>query len=101
MTQQQRAATRLGQHAVVIGASIGGLLTARVLSDYFAQVTIMDADTPPVQAAPRKAVPQGSHIHLLLAGGSAVVRKYFPGIHEDLLGAGARYSDFLNDNANF
>ncbi|WP_372719857.1 FAD-dependent oxidoreductase [Immundisolibacter sp.] len=101
MTQQQRAATRLGQHAVVIGASIGGLLTARVLSDYYAQVTILDADTPPEQAVPRKAVPQGSHIHLLLAGGSAVVRKYFPGIHEDLLGAGARYVDFLADNANY
>lgn len=53
----------LGEHAVVIGGSMAGLLTARVLSDYFERVTIFEADTPPDEPVPRKGVPQGSHAH--------------------------------------
>ncbi|RLA41206.1 MAG: monooxygenase, partial [Gammaproteobacteria bacterium] len=71
----------LGEHAVVIGGSMAGLLTARVLSDYFERVTIFEADTPPEEAVPRKGVPQGNHIHTLLPGGTDVVLKYFPNIH--------------------
>ena len=32
------------RHAVVIGGSMAGLLAARVLSDHFAQVTIIERD---------------------------------------------------------
>ena len=35
---------RLGKHAVVIGGSIAGLMAARVLTDYFDQVTMLDRD---------------------------------------------------------
>jgi heterodisulfide reductase subunit A-like polyferredoxin len=38
--QSEKTQSRLGKHAVVIGGSIAGLLTARVLSDYFDTVTI-------------------------------------------------------------
>jgi 2-polyprenyl-6-methoxyphenol hydroxylase-like FAD-dependent oxidoreductase len=31
-------------HAIVIGGSIAGLLTARVLRDHFAQVTLIEQD---------------------------------------------------------
>ena len=31
-------------HAIVIGASISGLLTARILSDYFDRVSIIERD---------------------------------------------------------
>lgn len=86
-------AAKLGEHAVVIGGSMAGLLTARVLSDYFERVTIFEADTPPDEAVPRKGVPQGNHIHTLLSGGSTVIRKYFPGLHDDLIAAGADYGD--------
>ena len=34
----------LGQRAVVAGGSIAGLLTARVLSEYFDQVVVLDQD---------------------------------------------------------
>jgi len=91
--QQEHSTTTLGAHAVVIGGSIAGCLTARVLSDYFDKVTIFEADTPPDEAVPRKGVPQGNHIHTLLAGGTAVIRKYFPAIHDDLVAAGADYGD--------
>ncbi|MBV1931805.1 MAG: hypothetical protein KUG71_08810 [Porticoccaceae bacterium] len=83
----------LGEHAIVIGGSMAGLLTARVLSDYFERVTIFEADTPPDEPVPRKGVPQGNHIHTLAAGGSDVVRKYFPDLHNDLVAAGAEYGD--------
>ena len=83
----------LGEHAIVIGGSMAGLLTARVLSDYFERVTIFEADTLPNEPVPRKGVPQGSHIHTLMAGGSNVVRKYFPDLHDDLVAAGAEYGD--------
>lgn len=38
-----QASSALGRHAVVIGGSMAGLLTARILSDYFEQVTILSA----------------------------------------------------------
>ncbi|MBV1931804.1 MAG: hypothetical protein KUG71_08805 [Porticoccaceae bacterium] len=95
--QQVNNKTTLGEHAIVIGGSIAGLLTARVLSDYFERVTIFEADTPPDEAVPRKGVPQGSHVHGLLAGGGAVITKFFPDIHEDLLAAGVEYGDAMTD----
>jgi 2-polyprenyl-6-methoxyphenol hydroxylase-like FAD-dependent oxidoreductase len=86
---------RLGEHAVVIGGSMAGLLTARVLSDHFDRVTIFEADTPPEQAVPRTGVPQGHHIHGLLAGGAAVINRYFPALHDELVAAGAEYGDSM------
>ena len=35
---------RLGEHAVVIGGSMGGLLAARVLSDHYDRVTVVERD---------------------------------------------------------
>ena len=37
-------ASWLGEHAVVIGGSIAGLMSARVLADYFDQATILERD---------------------------------------------------------
>ena len=38
---------KIGDHAVVLGASIGGLLAARVLADAYPQVTIVERDPLP------------------------------------------------------
>jgi hypothetical protein len=43
--------------AVVIGASMAGLLAARVLADRFDQVTVLDRDDLPDGADSRKGVP--------------------------------------------
>ena len=91
--QQSKKPGTLGEHAIVIGGSMTGLLTARVLSDYFERITIFEADTPPDEPVPRKGVPQGAHAHGLMAGGADVLRKYFPGFHDDLVAAGAEYVD--------
>jgi hypothetical protein len=62
---------RLARRAVVIGASLAGLVAARVLGPHFDEVMIFDRDRLPDTAAPRRGVPQGGHGHRLLASGSA------------------------------
>lgn len=71
-------AKQSNQHAVVIGGSIAGLLAARVLSDHFEQVTVIERDELTDDAEPRKGVPQGRHVHLLQAGGAVVLMELFP-----------------------
>jgi 2-polyprenyl-6-methoxyphenol hydroxylase-like FAD-dependent oxidoreductase len=77
------------QHAVVIGASMAGLVAARVLSDHFEQVTIIERDQLPEQVEARKGVPQGQHVHAILAKGADVLTKLFPGLFEALTQSGA------------
>lgn len=86
-------------HAVVIGSSIGGLLNARVLSEHFRKVTILERDELPAGPEPRRCVPQGQHIHLMLEAGSKVVEELFPGLVQDMLRGGARVIDMGRDVA--
>ena len=85
------------QQAVVIGASISGLLAARVLSRHFAHVTIVERDTLPAlgnpSSEPRKGVPQGRHLHVLLAHGLDLLETLFPGLTEELQARGANVGD--------
>jgi 2-polyprenyl-6-methoxyphenol hydroxylase-like FAD-dependent oxidoreductase len=80
-------------NAVVIGASMAGLTAARVLSDRFASVTVLDRDTLPVGSAARRGVPQSDHLHVLLASGLRELESMFPGFTEELLAAGATRFD--------
>jgi 2-polyprenyl-6-methoxyphenol hydroxylase-like FAD-dependent oxidoreductase len=80
---------RLGKHAVVIGGSIAGLMAARVLSDYFAQVTVLDRDHIEAQTAVHKSVPQGNHLHALMLGGQQVLSSLFPDFTDRLQQLGA------------
>ena len=82
------------RHAVVIGASIGGLTAARVLSDHFDRVTILERDGLAAGAEPRKAVPQGRHAHALLGGGMRAISGLFPGFVEELAAGGGLPMDF-------
>ena len=84
-------------HAVVIGASIAGLLAARALSDTYPRVTVLDRDTLPSGPAPRQGVPQGRQAHGLLAAGSAALEDLFPGFLTDLIAAGAVPGDVQED----
>ncbi len=69
----------LGRQAIVIGASMGGLLAGRALSDYYDEVALIDRDVLPLTYETRKGVPQGRHTHGLLARGRAVLEELFPG----------------------
>ncbi|AEF41322.1 NAD(P)/FAD-dependent oxidoreductase [Hoyosella subflava] len=72
------------EHAIVLGASMAGLLAARVLSETFERVTILERDALPTAAEPRLGVPQSRQAHLLLPGGAQVIESLFPGFLSDL-----------------
>lgn len=84
----------VGQHAVIIGASMGGLLAARVLADFYDQVTILERDTLPSIGEHRKGVPQAKHTHLLLARGREILEALFPNMTQELVSQGAVYEDW-------
>ena len=65
----------MGEHAIVIGASLAGLCAARVLSDFYDRVTIYERDELPDGPDNRTAVPQGRHVHLLMARGAGGIRR--------------------------
>ncbi|HEY4794738.1 MAG TPA: oxidoreductase, partial [Mycobacterium sp.] len=77
-----------GGHAVVIGASLAGLCAARVLSDFYDRVTIFERDELPSTPANRTAVPQGRHVHLLMARGAMEFEGLFPGLLDGMVAAG-------------
>ena len=71
-------------HAVVIGGGIGGMCAARVLSDHFERVTLVERDELPEGAAHRKGVPQSRHPHALLDRGRRELSALFPGFDTSL-----------------
>jgi 2-polyprenyl-6-methoxyphenol hydroxylase-like FAD-dependent oxidoreductase len=79
--------------AVVIGAGIAGLAAARVLSMRYSSVTVLDRDTLPDQAEPRRGVPQSAHPHILLISGLNELDALFPGFEEELVAAGGSKFD--------
>jgi 2-polyprenyl-6-methoxyphenol hydroxylase-like FAD-dependent oxidoreductase len=79
---------RTGNHAIVIGASIAGLCAARVLSDFYDRVTVYERDELPDGPANRSAVPQGRHVHLLMARGAQEFERHFPGLLDDMVADG-------------
>ena len=86
----------IGQHAIIIGASIAGLLAARVLSEHFEHVTIIERDRLTGMEA-RKGVPQGRQNHVLLRKGADVIEVLFPDLFPALLEGGAIKVDAADD----
>ena len=79
----------LGERAVVLGASMAGLLAASVLSDFFRTVTVIERDELPDDPVNRRGVPQGRHVRALLARGAQILDEFFPGFLDELVAAGA------------
>ncbi|MEB3982246.1 oxidoreductase [Mycobacterium sp. 663a-19] len=73
---------------MVIGASIGGLCAARVLSDCYDRVTLYERDALPSTPANRATVPQDRHLHMLMARGAIEFEGLFPGLLADMVAAG-------------
>ncbi len=89
--------TVLGNRAIVIGGSITGLLTAKILTKYFKQVTIVDRDSFPKQPQPRSGIPQCTQLHILLTKGRQIMEELFPGLEAELLDRGAVAVDMIGD----
>ena len=84
-------------HAVVIGASIAGLLAAAALSRACPRVTLFDRDTLPAEPGPRRGVPQTRQLHALQARGVQALDELLPGLRDELVAAGGVLADMQGD----
>lgn len=85
-----------GTSAVVLGAGMAGLLAARVASEFYDSVTVVDRDRLPDHPAHRSGVPQDRHLHNFLTRGTAILGELFPGFLDELAAAGAVVIDNPN-----
>jgi 2-polyprenyl-6-methoxyphenol hydroxylase-like FAD-dependent oxidoreductase len=74
---------------VIIGASLAGLFAAAAAAAAGARTMIIERDVLPDRPMPRKGVPQGRQLHVLLHRGLLAAEELVPGIRTDLLGRGA------------
>ena len=84
-------------HAVVIGASVAGLLVASVLSQHYSRVTVYDRDTLPAEPGHRRGVPQSRQLHALHARGTRALNELLPGFREDMIAVGGVVADAQGD----
>jgi 2-polyprenyl-6-methoxyphenol hydroxylase-like FAD-dependent oxidoreductase len=83
--------------AVVLGSGMSGMLAARVLSDAFSEVVIVDRrPIDPATGTFSDAVPQADHLHVLLKRGQLVLERLFPGVLGELAAAGGPTNDWGN-----
>lgn len=79
--------------AIVIGGSIGGMVAARVLTDHFDEVVLVERDYLPGGSENRPGVPHARHLHFLMKRGLMILEDLFPGVKPDLLEAGCCVAD--------
>jgi len=91
----------VGRHAVVLGGSLAGLLAARVLTEHFDRVTLIERDAFKDTPEVRKGIPQANHVHGLLLRGRQVLEEFFPGLQDEMIAAGVPLLDMANDIAWF
>lgn len=75
--------------AVVIGGSIAGIAAAKVLSESFDRVVVLEKDDPHRRREGRPGAAQGWHLHHLLTAGQIELERFFPGIVDDMVREGA------------
>lgn len=98
-TANDRIDTVCPDRAIVMGASMAGLLAARVLSERFGQVLVLERDALPDWPALRKGTPHAGHAHGLLVRGREVLEELFPGFTQSLHRRGAFVGDMQRDVA--
>jgi NAD(P)H-flavin reductase/2-polyprenyl-6-methoxyphenol hydroxylase-like FAD-dependent oxidoreductase len=75
--------------AVVIGGSIAGIAAAKVLSESFERVIVLEKDGPHRRREGRPGAAQGWHLHHLLTAGQIELERIFPGVVDDMVREGA------------
>jgi 2-polyprenyl-6-methoxyphenol hydroxylase-like FAD-dependent oxidoreductase len=85
------------ERAIVMGGSMAGLTAARVLSDHFREVILVERDQFGAVGEPRRGVPQGRHTHGLLAGGLRALEGFFSGFVQEAQKAGGLGVDLTRD----
>lgn len=79
--------------AVVLGASITGLLAARVLADFYDNVIVVERDILPDGPLTRRGVSQGGLPHIPAARFTQTLEHLFPGFLDELVAGGGRVWD--------
>ncbi|HZZ48105.1 MAG TPA: FAD-binding oxidoreductase [Pseudonocardia sp.] len=75
--------------AVVIGGSIAGIAAAKVLTERFERVIVLEKDDSHRRREGRPGAAQGWHLHHLLTAGQIELERFFPGIVDDMVREGA------------
>ncbi|WP_051469156.1 FAD-binding oxidoreductase [Mycolicibacterium tusciae] len=75
--------------AVVIGGSIAGIAAAKVLTESFDRVIVLEKDGRHSRREGRPGAAQGWHLHHLLTAGQIEMERIFPGIVDDMVREGA------------
>ncbi|GLY38873.1 FAD-binding monooxygenase [Amycolatopsis sp. NBRC 101858] len=92
-------------HAIVLGGSIAGLLSAAALARTADRVTVVDRDVllldGPEATLSRRGVPQGDQVHHLLSLGHQRIEDLLPGISEELIELGCERYDDVADFSQF
>ena len=83
--------------AIVLGGSIAGLFSARVLADHFDEVVVLERDRLSDEGEARKGVPQGRHVHSIWSPALQYLEGLLPGLRQGLLSAGAVQADAGRD----
>jgi 2-polyprenyl-6-methoxyphenol hydroxylase-like FAD-dependent oxidoreductase len=96
MKSEPNAYGKFGR-AIVMGASVAGLWTARALIDHFDEVLVLERDHLPEGPEFRSGAPQARQFHTLLQSGLLQMREWFPGLEEELIAAGAVPYDIIGD----
>jgi 2-polyprenyl-6-methoxyphenol hydroxylase-like FAD-dependent oxidoreductase len=78
---------------------MAGLCAARVLSEFYDKVTVLDRDAYPEGAHERPGVPQSRHVHALLMRGRLELDRLFPGFEKMMTERGAIEINFGQDFA--
>lgn len=78
---------------MVLGASMAGILAARVLAESYREVVVVDRDTVLGVSGPRRGAPHTRHAHGLHARGHLILEELFPGFTQELTEAGVPTGD--------
>jgi 2-polyprenyl-6-methoxyphenol hydroxylase-like FAD-dependent oxidoreductase len=84
----------IARRALVLGGSVAGLFAARVLSERYDEVVIVDRDRLVGTSGPRRGRPQGRQINAMHVRGLQVTEELFPGIIEELIADGCPTGDY-------
>jgi 2-polyprenyl-6-methoxyphenol hydroxylase-like FAD-dependent oxidoreductase len=85
------------QRAIVVGASVAGLVAASVLADVVGEVVVLERDQLEPDTVERPGVPQAAHVHVLLARGYRELIRRFPDLDARLKAAGGEAVDWEHD----
>ncbi|MEU3764774.1 FAD-dependent monooxygenase [Amycolatopsis keratiniphila] len=83
----------VGKRAVVIGGSVAGTLAARVLSEFYREVVVVDRDEVLGVDKPRRGTPHTWHAHGLHARGYFILEELFPNLLGELRDSGIPVGD--------